>query len=644
MANVSPPPDNSFFEEFLDDFFAECDEHLTAVRRDLLALEPFVGQVDVDRPLLDELFRSFHSLKGLAGMVGISDIEQVAHHTESYFRAVRDKQVVVTTPALDVLFAAAQLMEQVLAAWKLKQPGPSIAPIVAAFNALLPAESGERPTTALVATPVVDNSPPLIEPAAPPIPAVRSVRFVFMPTAALAERGVNVNSIRARLQAIGELQKATPQVRPEGGVAFEFVVATDAAAATFEPWAPDGLEWQVEEQNGAAQSPADAAVPVGRAMSVTSANVVRVDLARLDDLMQMIGELVITRARLSDRLTHLEDQVEVGAWRDLQDVNLLLARQLRDLREGVVRARMVSVGDVFARMQFVVRDLARDLRKQVRLELHGQHTEIDKHVVERLVDPLVHLVRNAVDHGLETPADRVASGKPPEGTLTLTAAAAGDVVTIELADDGRGIDREQLHVRARERGLPVGAEPLDNGQILDVLCPPGFSTREHADRVSGRGVGMDVVQQTVQQLGGTLSLTTEVGRGTRFTIQVPLTLTIVDALIISTGQQTFAMPLPAVREAISIMPDAITTLESNELLRYREQVLPLVRLARVFGLPGQAEAAAYGLVIGHGTMRWLSLWIGCSTNVRLWYGRSWIHWRKRWASVGRRSLVMGGLS
>ncbi|HEX6291240.1 MAG TPA: chemotaxis protein CheA [Herpetosiphonaceae bacterium] len=592
MIPASSPADNSFFDEFLDDFFAECDEHLTVIRRDLLALEPFVGRVHVDRALLEELFRSFHSLKGLAGMVGVSDVERLAHQTESYFRALRDQRVVLQAQALDTLIVEVRMLEQALAAWRARQPGPDVDPVLAALTDLLPDEARPEavPSSGAASLPDQGNG------TAPPAPTLRQVwRFEFLPTPELADQGVNVNSVRTQLQEIGEIEHARPLVRP-AGVAFEFIVATDADAESFSAWAAHGLRWEPYSVQVAAQPAAasTSAAPI----SVAPANVVRVDLTRLDELMHMIGELVITRSRLENRLAQIEPKIEVNEWRDLHDINVQLGRQLRDLREGVVRVRMVPMGDIFARMQFVVRDLAHELGRQVRLELHGQHTEVDKYIVERLADPLLHLVRNAVSHGLEPASERMAQGKPAEGTLMLSAFDTGDIVTIELADDGRGIDRHDVAERARALGLLDGDGLPDDAKLLDLLCLPGFSTREQVDRVSGRGVGMDVVQRTIYELGGTLTLTTEVGRGTRFTMQLPLTLTIMDALIVAAAGQTFAMPLPAVREAIQIAPDDITALENNELLRYREQVVPLVRLARVFRLPGAEDGAGYGLVIG----------------------------------------------
>jgi two-component system chemotaxis sensor kinase CheA len=330
-------------------------------------------------------------------------------------------------------------------------------------------------------------------------------------------------------------------------------------------------------------------------------NFVRVDLARLDDLMRLIGELVTSRARLDESLKHLQRHVAPSEWRALQETSLAMSRQLRDLREGVMRVRMVQVGEIFERMRFVVRDLARESGKEIRLELRGQETEIDKFLVERMMDPLMHLVRNAVSHGLETVEERVAKGKPPEGKITLRAATSGDNVLIEIADDGRGIDAERVAARARERGLVSGDVRLDEALLLGLICAPGFSTRDEADRISGRGVGMDVVCSTVEELGGTLTMATEKDGGTRFTIELPLTLAIADALIASVGGQRFAFPQTVVREVIEVEASSVRVLENNEIISYRGGVLPLVRLARLFGLEETTAGRAFHVfVIGSG--------------------------------------------
>jgi len=245
----------------------------------------------------------------------------------------------------------------------------------------------------------------------------------------------------------------------------------------------------------------------------------------------------------------------------------------------------------------VVRDLA-SADKKVRLEIAGQDTEIDKFLIERMMDPILHLVRNAVSHGLETTAERRAAGKTDEGLLTLSAAAVGDTVVLEISDDGRGIDGVAVARRAREKGLSVPDGTLNNEELLDILCAPGFSTREAADLASGRGVGMAVVRNTVQQLGGTLTLDTVPGNGTRFAVELPLTLAISDAIIGTVGARTFAVPQSAVREVIAVDPHTVRSLENNEIVSHRGGVLPLVRLADVFGLESRPRRSLHVLVSG----------------------------------------------
>lgn len=667
MSAIEPTED--FLASFLDDYYAECDEHLAAIRRGLLALESAVGQGQpLDQGVVEEIFRGFHSVKGLSGMVGMTAAEQLAHRAESYLRLLRRKEVAMSADAFEAVIAATRLLEQVLAAARRGEPAPDLEEMLArladlsapskATAAPPPAAAPTRPAPAAAVPP---ETPPLTPEESARLEAAlaagqRAWQITFTPTHALAQRGININTVRSRLQALGQLIRATPLITPEGGISFSFLWVTDADPTTFEPWAEDGIRYMPFEGVGptvaappppapavavpvppAAEAPATvaapespaakaaapapgavapavpapeaaAAAPSPPAMTVSRPAgaapptiVVRVDLARLDDLMEMVGELVISRARLEDSLHQMEPlAATIPQWHVLQETNLAMERQLRDLREGVMRLRLVPIGEAFERMQFAVRDLARDSGKSVALTLSGQTTEIDKYVVERMLDPLMHLVRNAVSHGLETPAERTAAGKPPQGQLALRAATAGDAVVIEIEDDGRGMDVEKIAARARTAGLLADDAALDMAGLLDVICAPGFSTRDEADLASGRGVGMTVVRNTVQELGGTISLWTEPGRGTRFTIELPLTLAIVDALIVAAGGQTFAMPQPAVREVAEVAPAAITVMENNELIAHRGGVLPIVRLTRLFNLPEQNNHAFNLLVIGAG--------------------------------------------
>lgn len=600
---------DSFIAEFLDDYFSESEEHLTALRRDLLALERFVDQPQIHRPLLDELFRSFHSLKGISGMVGVREAEQLAHHMESYLRILREGQIRLSQEGIDRLIASTKVLEQVISAKREQSPVPDITAVIERLEELIP-NPAQAEDASLRKSPVSSPEDLATGDLAPTADALDSAaklwRFEFIPTPALAERGININHVRARLQEIGELRNCAPRVLPEGGIAFEFILTSRADESAFSALRECGLMYERFEEVAptAAESTGTDHKPVinnQAAPIIASANVVRVSLTRLDELMRMVGELVVSRSRLEENLKHAEAEMPAPRWRALQETNWMIERQLRDLREGVLRVRMVPVGEIFERMRFVIRDLSREYQKQINLELSGQDTEIDKLLIERMIDPLMHLVRNAISHGLEPADERLALGKAPAGTITLRAFTVAETVLIEVEDDGRGIDREKIAQRAHQMGLHAENGKLDDEALLDLICSPGFSTREEADRTSGRGVGMAVVQNTVLGLGGSFTLRTEVGRGTQFTIQLPFTLAIADALIVSAGGQTFAVPQSSVREVLAVEPASIKAFENNEIIPYRGGVLPLVRLARLFGFEENRGQALHAFVIGSGT-------------------------------------------
>jgi two-component system chemotaxis sensor kinase CheA len=425
-------------------------------------------------------------------------------------------------------------------------------------------------------------------------------RVVFSPSADLAARGIGVDRVRALLTDAGDIVEASPLVSGDGGIQFAFVIEGLLDGPEVADWGEQGLtvERLPDTQPLDVEPPASGEGPPPSVLA--PAHYVRVDLARLDDLMRMIGDLVIGRARLGEALSHIEPQVSPIDWRAVQEHSFALERQLRDLREGVMRVRLVPVSEIFRRMPFVVRDLARETGKQVALETRGQDTEIDKFLVERMLDPVLHLVRNAVSHGIESPRERAAAGKPETATITLSAASVGDLVVLEVADDGRGVDPQEIAAKARAAGLSVPEGPLGSDALLAILCAPGFSTRAAADRASGRGVGMAVVQTTVQELGGKLSLDTAPGQGTRFVIELPITLAITDAILARVGSQVFAIAQSAVREVMEIAPDTVRAIENNELAPYRDGVLPLIRLSKLFGIAPSPGRSLHVFVVGQG--------------------------------------------
>ncbi|HVG54198.1 MAG TPA: chemotaxis protein CheA [Vicinamibacterales bacterium] len=576
--------ESDFLDRFLNEYYAESEEHLAAIRRALLQLEDSIGQPRPNPSVTEELFRSFHSIKGISAMVEHREAELLAHEMESYLRALREGQSLLTTPGIEALIEGTRLLDDAIASHRAGRPQPDTTPARSALQALV----SEHDATALVVN-------------AAPIPDGPAWQCLFTPSPALLARGISVDVVRSRLREHGEILRAQPLIGEAGAISFEFLISGIPDEETRQSWSSDGMlcsPIELPRPDAAGITAAPRAADAESAAS--SAHFVRVDLSRLDDLMRMIGDLVILRARLVDALDAVEPHVPPAHWRGLQETTSGIERQLRELREGVMRVRLVPVGEIFRRMPFAVRDLARDTGRRVRVEMKGQDTQIDKFLVERMMDPALHLVRNAVAHGLEGAEERINSGKPPEGTLLLAASAAGEVATIEIADDGRGIDVERVAERARAAGLNVPAV-LDHAALLDLICSPGFSTREDSDRASGRGFGMAVVRRTVQELGGSMRLWTEAGRGTRFTIELPLTLAITDALLARIGPQTFAVPQTAVREVIELDESSIRRVEDGEVAPYRGMALPIIRLSARLGLPSTHTGRLHAFIIGTGS-------------------------------------------
>ena len=568
-------------DSFLDDYFAEAEEHLAVIRRALLILEQSVGQPRPDAANLEELFRSFHSLKGIAGMVDHRETEALAHELEACLRAIREGDVVLTTEGMDALIKGAGALEASIAARRANAP---VVDTGLVSNELRQLAIGGRSVPAQSRREV---------------PRAANWSCVFTPSPALIARGINVDAVRARLRESGEIVNAAPIITPQGAVAFQFAVQGDISNELVTAWQNDGMVL-----TPASPVPVHAALvddPEAKPGAIlSSGHYVRVDLTRLDELMRMIGNLVILRSRLNETVARAERHLPAAQFRAMQDDAESIERELRDLRDAVMRVRLVPVGEIFRRMPFVVRDLARDSGRSITVALSGQDTKVDKFLVERMMDPVLHIVRNAVSHGIETPDQREAAGKPRAATLRLNAAASGETVTIEIADNGRGIDAERVAARAREVGLPVPSGPLDNATLLELISAPGFSTRDASDRVSGRGFGMNVVRETLQELGGTIQLETEPGQGTRFIIELPLTLAITAAMITRVGDHIFAVPQSAVREVAEIAGAAIRALQGVEMVEFRGAPLPVVRMAAVLDLPESSGDRFHALIIGSG--------------------------------------------
>jgi two-component system chemotaxis sensor kinase CheA len=534
------------------------------------------------------LFRDFHSLKGISAIVGLRAAEELAHKTEDYLRELTRGKLILSADGLETLMNAAQRLEQIVSAFRSHQPIPDNKAIIAALLKISGPSEKDTKEQAETDTSTGSTSDSITEEA-----RARGLvlwRCTFTPSRDLDQRGININSVRAKLSRAGEILRATPQVLAGGLIAFEFLIGMKETPADITSWETDGLAAELIEQQSPTSEPASTAfmgMPGGdedHNPFIAPSHVVRVDLHRLDELMRIVGEMVIQRSRFEEAINCSSRNRETFDASRLHEVNNCMARSLRELRAAIMHVRLVSVAEIFARMPFVVRDLARDSRKKVRLKLEGQQTEIDKYLIEQLKDPLLHLVRNSFSHGVETPEERVATGKTEEATIFLKAATSGDSVILKVGDDGRGINRQAVAQRAIAAGLAT-SEKLDNSELLKILCSPGFSTRADVDRVAGRGVGMAVVLDKVRELGGTLTLESEENRGTTFTIRLPLTLAIAETLIVSAADQTCAVPQSSVSEVLQVNEDEVRNVNGVEVIPYRQGILPIVRLASFFKLP-----------------------------------------------------------
>lgn len=557
---------------FHDLYRAETQEHLRALNRGLLALE--AG----DTQAVDEAFRAAHTIKGMAATMGDQAVADHAHRLENLLDAVRKGERTVTAELVDTLLAGADTLEKALeeagtcvgtgtdAGAGAQEPTP--APVAAGREA---GGGARAPAGAVLVVRVrLDANEPLV--------AARA--------AVIERRLAEIAPVVAR--AIPAEDEPGRECRFHLGqaVAPEAVVAAVRGAGSVE-------SVEVERADALAAGGASAAP---KRAGVRREGLFRVDLRRIDELSAGIGELGVLHGRLAE----LAGQEGSEALRDLADA---LGRLSRELQDTVLSVRMVPVGESFGGFPRLVRDAARSLGRQVDLVIEGADIELDRAILDGIVDPLVHLLRNAVDHGIETPAEREAAGKPPRGRLTLSAVRERSRVVIGVTDDGRGIDRAAIAAQARAEGLLAEEdEDLTDDELLRVLCRAGFTTARSVTTVSGRGVGLDVVAERLRQLGGRLELRTTPGRGTTFSLHLPVTLAVAQALRVQVGGGVYLVPLTHVAEAVELSDAAIRRVRGREVLRLREELMPLVRLRCTLGA-GEEGCEAAAVIVEAGERR-----------------------------------------
>ncbi|MFL5605609.1 MAG: chemotaxis protein CheW [Gemmatimonadaceae bacterium] len=597
--------------QYAELFLTESREHVSAINHSLLELERGAGGAEP----VSAIFRSVHTIKGMSATMGYTAVATLSHELETLLDKVRRGARAIDEPLMDLLFRSADVLESAIEAVVTGQAdavdvGPVVSLLKAeGLDAPAPAARKKRKSKKAVAAPVVGGWT-----AAAPSGEGMLVRVRLAPDTAL--KGVRAYLVVQAAAAFGEVVACSPTAEALQADQFDhdFALrlrtdraASDVAAALRK--AGDVIEVQAgdasmtttsaptaSEPEAVLLTTAEFAVPAApgagsAATAVRQQRSVRIDLRRLDNLMNLIGELVITRGRLAQLSRLIDDPA-------LAETVTQASRLVADLQDEIMTSRMVPVWQVFDRFPRLVRDAAHSVQKQVDFVIEGKDVELDRSMLDEVGDPIVHLLRNAVDHGIEKPEARRAKGKPAAGRLTLSALRDRSAVAIRVSDDGRGIDRDKVLARAIRDGLVEASRTdLSDEELLRIISRPGFSTADTVTDLSGRGVGIDAVYNRVRSLGGSVDMKTIPDQGTTVTLRLPLTLAIVRSLLARIGEETYAVPMTHVSETVELTPAILRAVKNQEVLMLREEVLPVLRMRTLMGFDGEAPRGHEQVVV-----------------------------------------------
>ncbi len=571
---------------------------------------------EIDDEAINAIFRAAHSIKGASGTFGFQVITDFTHHLETLLDEVRAHKRGLPPEDIDLYLQSVDYLRSMLEAYQSgSEPDAEQGkPLVERFLQLL-----DQPSEGSPVTDCTDQSQLEISGYEITLSGAEGIMCTGNdPYRLFAElNSLGTLEITADVSDVPTLHDIDPtQVYTSWQLKIDTNEPEERIREVFE-WVIDDVELsikplsvsastssQTQDKKGVqpksetSKSPAEKstattskAEPVKRKATDTS---IRVSTEKIDALINMVGELVITQSMLGE----LGESFEMSSLNRLQEGLVQLEQNTRELQESVMKIRMLPISFIFSRFPRMVRDLAKQLDKEISLNLIGESTELDKTVMEKLSDPMVHLVRNAVDHGVESTADRIAAGKPASATITLNAYHQGGNVVVEISDDGKGLDTEAISKKAIEKGLIENASGLSKEQIYDLLFMPGFSTAEQVSELSGRGVGMDVVKRNIQELNGSVEVKSEVGKGSTFSISLPLTLAILDGQLIRVGHNIYVIPLVNIIESIEIDPAMVNQVAGGrELYRLRDDYLPIIPLCDVFGIDSQPVGERRGLMV-----------------------------------------------
>ncbi len=585
--------------QFTQAFFVEAIELLAQMEQLLLDL-------DVEAPdseHLNAIFRAAHSIKGGAATFGFTALTETTHLLESLLDSARHGQLGLNGPMIDAFLETKDALQEQLTAYQSgKEPEPDrVAHICAVLQQLArendDSKNAPAPVAAAPAAPAVIDAPVA---AAGGGLRIRFSRLSDSECDLLADELGNLGRVLSRTRSADHLVvMLATTCEPEDIVAVCcFVIDESQIEITREPAQPQATAAPVQAPAPAAAAPkpapATAAVPAaaGTANAKESSSI-RVDVEKVDQLINLVGELVITQSMLTQAATMLDP----AAYERFVSGLGHLERNARDLQESVMSIRMMPMDYVFSRFPRVIRDVSAKLGKQVRLDTYGRETELDKGLIERIVDPLTHLVRNSLDHGIETPAQRLAKGKDATGQLLLSAQHHGGNIVIEVSDDGAGLNREKILAKAMQQGLAV-SDAMPDDEVWQLIFAPGFSTAEQVTDISGRGVGMDVVKRNIQEMGGHVEISSREGHGTTTRIVLPLTLAILNGMSVKVGEEAYILPLSYVIESLQPRAEHLHSITSDgHVIRVRGEYLPLIELHRVFDVTGAQTDPTQGILV-----------------------------------------------
>ena len=595
------------FQEILQDFLVESFELVEKLDEDLVELE----NNPEDLELLNGIFRVAHTVKGASSFLNFDVLTHLTHHMEDVLNKARHGDLVITPDIMDVVLESIDLMKALLETIRDTSADAGI-DVAACVSRLDKISGGDGdvppPVVEAVAAPVEEA--PVVEEA--PAEVEDEIDYENMSPddleseieKLLQQRQEEDKAKReAKIAAGEEVLAAPPEPVEEGASEKPTPEPTPKPTPAPVPVAPKKAPAQATPK----KNDPKAAAPAKKTPAVVE-QTIRVDVKRLDHLMNLIGELVLAKNRLIKINDDVEERYEGEEFlEELNQVVSIVSLVTTDLQIAVMKTRMLPIGKVFNKFPRMIRDLSRELNKQIDLVLDGEDTELDKSIVEEIGDPLVHIIRNSCDHGIEVPADRAAAGKKEMGTINLKAYNEGNQIVIQIDDDGKGLDTDMLKNKSLEKGLITEkeADNMSDKEAFGLIFKPGFSTAAAVTSVSGRGVGMDVVKTNIEKLNGMIDIDSEIGVGTSMKLKIPLTLAIIQALLVGVQEEYYAIPLASVLETVRISKDEIYTVEGKNVMRLRDEVLSLVHIGDIFEVERilDANEHAYVVVLGLGTSK-----------------------------------------